>query len=107
VATYVDCLVKTDTWPTHPPKPANCDVDWAPAELSMSGQRVSVGSCRGDIGPLCGPSAPDSCTVLRYGASVTVGRVRCSSAASGVTCRRTDGRHVGFRIAREGYKIYR
>jgi hypothetical protein len=33
--------------------------------------------------------------------------VRCASARSGVTCRRRDGRRVGFRIAREGYTLYR
>jgi len=39
--------------------------------------------------------------------SVTVGRIRCVSATAGVTCRRTDGRRVGFTVSREAYRVYR
>ena len=102
---FVDCLVRANTWPHRPRRPASCDVDWFPAELVLSGRRVRVGSCRGDVGPSCGPGLP--CSVLRYGRSVTVGRFRCLSARSAVTCRRTDGRRVGFRISREGYRVFR
>lgn len=102
---FVDCLVRANAWERRPQRPASCDVDWFPAQLGLSGRRVTVGSCRGDVGPSCGPGLP--CTVLRYGRSLRVGRFRCSSARNGVTCRRTDGRRVGFRIAREGYRIFR
>src|SRR3954449_5437629 len=103
---FADCLVKSHAWPSHPTKPASCDVDFDPFEVGLSGTRVSAGACRGDIGPLCGPGT-DRCTVLGYGHSLTLGGIRCTSVLSGVTCRRTTGRHVGFRIAREGYTLYR
>ena len=102
---FVDCLVHAETWSRHAKRPLRCDVDWFPAELSLSARRVTVGSCRGDVGPECLRDLP--CRVLGYGRSITVGRFRCASARTGVTCRRTDGRRVGFRIAREGYRIFR
>ena len=104
--TFADCLVKQNSWRTLPRRPASCDVDFFPAEVILSGNRVGVGSCRGDVGPLCVPTTADRCSVLGYGRSVTVGRIRCSSATNGVTCRRTDN-GKGFRIAREGYVLYR
>lgn len=106
-ASWVDCLVKKDTWPTHRSRPASCEVDWFPAEISLAGQGLRVGSCRGDVGPLCLPQTGLTCSVLAYGRSVSNGLIRCVSAKNGVTCRRRDGRHVGFRIAREGYTLFR
>ena len=100
-----ECLVKKQTWPRLRPRPASCDLDWFPNELGMSGGRVDVGSCRGDVGPLCFRGS--GCTTLGYGRSIVLGKVRCASARNGVTCRRVDGRRVGFRIAREGYALYR
>jgi hypothetical protein len=104
---FADCLVRRHTWRNAPRRPASCDLDWVAAEISLSGARVRVGACRGDVGPLCGPQRGLRCTTLAYGRSVTVGAIRCASAANGVTCRRRDGRRVGFRIAREGYAIFR
>jgi hypothetical protein len=51
----VDCLVQKHSWPKVPKRPAGCDVDWVPSEISLTNGKVSVGSCRGDIGPLCVP----------------------------------------------------
>ncbi len=103
---FVQCLVKTATWPAKRPKPAGCDLDWDPQSLALANRRVSVGSCRGDIGPLCIDPA-DPCFTLRYGRSVDIGPVRCTSATTGVTCRYRSGRSVGFLIARERYVLYR
>ncbi|HEY7794509.1 MAG TPA: DUF6636 domain-containing protein [Gaiellaceae bacterium] len=100
-----ECVVKKQSWPRLPPRPASCDLDWVPANVSLSGTRLFVGACRGDVGPLCYRGS--GCRTLRYGRAITVGRIRCVSATNGVTCRRTDGRRVGFRIAREGYRLYR
>jgi hypothetical protein len=103
---FVQCLVKASTWPAKRPKPANCDLDWDPQTLAVGNRRVSVGSCRGDIGPLCiDPANP--CSTLAYGRSVDIGPIRCTSATTGVTCRYRTGARVGFRIAREGYILYR
>jgi hypothetical protein len=101
-----DCLVRTATWARPPRKPASCDLDWAAHDLGLSGQKVFAGSCRGDVGPLC-YAGSGHCTVLAYGTSVTVGTVRCSSATAGVTCRSTVSPHHGFRIARQGFMLYR
>jgi hypothetical protein len=100
-----DCLVQKHSWPRLRLRPASCDVDWFPNEVGLSGTRVEVGSCRGDVGPLCFKGS--GCRTLAYGRSLTLGKVRCSSARAGVTCRRLDGRRVGFRIAREGYTLFR
>jgi Family of unknown function (DUF6636) len=103
---YVQCLVKTSTWPVERPKPARCDLDWDPQSLALANRRVSVGSCRGDIGPLCIDPA-DPCFTLGYGRSVEIGPIRCTSAATGVTCRYRTAPRVGFRVARERYLLYR
>jgi hypothetical protein len=100
-----ECVVKKQTWPRLPRRPASCDLDWVPANLSLSGTRLFVGACRGDVGPLCYQGS--GCRTLAYGSGVTMGKIRCVSRTNGVTCRRVDGRHVGFRIAREGYTLYR
>jgi hypothetical protein len=106
-ATSAHCLVKRNAWRRRPSRPTWCDTDWFPAEVSLSGSRLTLGSCRGDVGPMCLPAAGLRCTTLAYGKSVTVGAIRCTSARNGVTCRRRIGRRVGFRIAREGYVLYR
>jgi hypothetical protein len=103
---FVSCLVKASTWPSKRPKPAGCDVDWDPQTISLGNRKVSVGSCRGDIGPLCIDPA-DPCFTLAYGRSVDIGPFRCTSAASGVTCRYRTTPRVGFLIARERYALYR
>ncbi|HEY7692686.1 MAG TPA: DUF6636 domain-containing protein [Gaiellaceae bacterium] len=105
-AAFVDCLVRTDTWPSRRAKPASCDLDWAPAQLGLSKRKVYVGSCRGDIGPLCGVSS-ERCSTLAYGRSVDLGPIRCTSATAGVTCRYRTAPRVGFLIARERYVLYR
>lgn len=100
---YVECQARQATWPSVRPKPANCDLDWAPYNLSLSSRRVGIGACRGDVGPRCF----NDCTTLPYGHSVTIGPIRCRSAVIGVTCRYVHGKQAGFRIAREGYVIWR
>ena len=100
-----ECLVRKHSWPRLRPRPASCDLDWVANNVSLSGTKVYVGACRGDVGPLCYPGS--ACRTLAYGRAVSLGRVRCVSATNGITCRRTDGRRVGFRIAREGYALFR
>ncbi len=102
---FVECLVRKNTWPHLRAKPAICDLDWDPTTLALSHRRVSVGSCRGDIGPLC-VNTSDRCSTLQYGRSVDLGPIRCTSATIGVTCRYRTAPRVGFRIAREGYVLY-
>jgi hypothetical protein len=102
------CLVENATWKVSPKKPADCDLDWSPTEvyLSVEGKpAVSVGSCRGDIGPLCSPAGnPDSCVVLPYGKSKSLGIITCTSAKTGITCVTTKGAKRGFTVNKSGYK---
>jgi Family of unknown function (DUF6636) len=100
---FVECLVRTAAWPHVRAKPATCDLDWEPYNLSLSSRRVVVGACRGDVGPRCF----HDCTTLAYGKSVSIGLIRCRSALDGITCRYVRGRLAGFRIAREGYVVWR
>jgi uncharacterized protein DUF6636 len=116
-ATGVTCLLLHNSWKKLRPRPASCDLDWSPTDMSLflnsraKTWGVAVGGCRGDIGPLC--YAQDPCAVLRYGASTTAasgGRgIRCTSRASGVTCTRfgAGAGLRGFRIARQGYAVLR
>jgi hypothetical protein len=102
---FVECLARKATWLNKPRKPASCDLDWDPQTISLSRRKVSLGSCRGDIGPLCVYTS-DKCSTLGYGRSVTIGPIRCSSATTGVTCRYTTAPRAGFWIAREHYVLY-
>lgn len=102
---FAQCLVKAADWPATPRKPASCDLDWAPYQVQLFGKKVSLGGCRGDVGPRC-YAGSGHCTVLAYGRGVTVGSIRCDSSTSGITCRRTKGSRPGFRVAREGVKVY-
>ena len=105
---FVQCLVRKHTWPASitPRKPASCDLDFDPYTVSLGNRKVSVGSCRGDIGPLCVYTS-DKCSTLAYGRSVKIGPIRCTSATAGVTCRYITSPRAGFKIARERYVTYR
>jgi hypothetical protein len=101
--TFVECLAQGATWAKVRTRPANCDLDWEPYNLSLESRRVIIGACRGDVGPRCF----HDCSTLAYGRSVNIGPIRCRSAAIGVTCRYVRGTLAGFRIARQGYVIWR
>src|SRR6266480_6899248 len=95
----VTCLLLHNSWKKLRPRPASCDLDWSPTDMSLFFDSrtkrwgVAVGGCRGDIGLLC--YVQDPCVVLKYGSSITAslnGRgIRCASRASGVTCARFGG----------------
>jgi hypothetical protein len=101
------CVLLHDSWRRHPHRPSSCNLDWVPNEIELVGTKVHVGACRGDIGPLCSPTAGDTCTVLDYGTSIRIGRIRCKSTTRGITCRRVGGHHQGFFISRQRYKLYK
>jgi hypothetical protein len=103
---WVSCMVLKETWPHLPTRPKECDVDFYAPEIGLGDRRVSLGSCRGDVGPVCYPGS-GRCTTLGYGRSVSIGPIRCRSAANGITCRYVRGKLAGFRIAREGYVVWR
>jgi hypothetical protein len=100
---FVECQALRASWPHVPARPGTCDLDWEAYNISLGSRRVVLGACRGDVGPRCF----HDCTTLRYGRSVKIGPIRCRSAANGVTCRYVRGTLAGFRIAREGYVVWR
>lgn len=103
----VDCLVEKAAWPRVPPRPADCDLDWIGTEASLLRGRVTLGACRGDIGPACIPAGLE-CPVLPYGRSLTLPtRIRCTSRRAGLTCRARNGAGAGFTLSRSGYRIHR
>jgi hypothetical protein len=104
VPASVSCYVQRTSWPKGPPRPSWCDVDWIPTELGLSRRATSVGACRGDVGPLC---FPGTCSRLPYGRSLGIGPIRCTSATNGITCRYRTSPRMGFRVAREGYVLFR
>jgi len=109
---FVQCVVQKAEWPRRPRRPASCDLDFSPTEIQLANRKVTVGACRGDIGPLCLPSGGDRCSVLGYGRSVSIGGISCSSATTGVTCRykrpsAPGNKRPGFRVSRQGYTILR
>jgi len=102
---FASCIVLKHAWRNAPPRPSGCDLDWDPFSAGIGRDTVSVGDCRGDIGPLC--TRQDRCTTLAYGRSLVVGPYRCWSAVTGLTCRYRRGHHRGFTLSRQGYHLYR
>lgn len=100
----VACVVEqNDWWPLPPERPSSCDLDWVGTELYLTQKgKVFVGACRGDVGPVC----TGNCVTLPFGESVRVGKIRCSSAKSGITCQTTNGARHGFRVSRSAYYVY-
>ena len=66
----VSCLAQNTSWASYPRRPAGCDVDWIGSEIGLGTRRVSLGSCRGDIGPMCLAGDGAACKTLGYGRSV-------------------------------------
>lgn len=85
----VICQAQTKSW-TPPPKPADCNLDWA-GLLEVNYEEAKF---------VCGGSAvdPDTLPVLDYGTKIQRGAIECSSAEDGVTCKNLE-QGFGFRIA--------
>jgi hypothetical protein len=78
-------------------KPASCQLDW--------GQGVAVGAT-GRAGYVCaGDTTLDAGPRLAYGKSITLGRLRCTSLTSGVTCTNLRDGH-GFSISRQRVRLF-
>lgn len=104
---FANCLVQDYRWARTPTRTADCHLDHYPGEVLLPAEgRAKAGACRGDVGPLCGPSGLDGCVVLGYGNSKKLGSITCKSARTGVTCRQDGADGHGFRISRSGYSLY-
>jgi len=95
-APSVDCAVLHQDYEL-PPRPADCDLDWAP--WFGLGSTATFGECRGDTFDF------SLARRLDYGTTTTVGRLACQSRREGMVCWNTETRH-GFRAARHDYEIF-
>jgi hypothetical protein len=95
-STIVRCDVIRYTY--HPTaKPASCHFAWGPSvQVTTTGK----GRFRCVSDTVAG--APK---VLAYGKSITVGRFKCTSRTTGMTCVDTRDGH-GFTIARASYRFF-
>ncbi len=108
---FASCLVKVAAWKKLPPKPADCDLDWAATDVGITSVKSGStyknsywsGGCRGDIGPMC----PADCGTLAYGKSRTLGTITCTSAEKGMTCVTIAGPRRGFTVSRAGVIVVR
>ena len=92
---FVRCDIGERTW-RPPPKPASCPVDW--------GYGVNVGR-RSKAGFICaGDTVAGVGPILRYGRSIRMGAMTCTSRRSGMRCH--SHRHHGFLLSRERYRLY-
>jgi hypothetical protein len=105
---WVQCLVERANW-RGPARPARCDLDWVGTQLQLQRRKVDVGSCRGDVGPMCIPpgAGGTACKRLAYGRAINIGTIRCTSATNGMTCRQRSAPRVGFRVARQNFVVFR
>jgi hypothetical protein len=79
-----------------PPKPRSCQYDWGNYfELRPTGRPRRL--CVSD-------SALGNRPILRYGRTLRLGRISCTSRTSGLTCRNADGH--GFFLSRQRVRLF-
>ena len=92
---YVRCDISAHSWPT-PRRPTTCEFDYGGGlELQTRGRASFV--CAGD-------TVLNRDRILRYGASIKIGRISCTSRTTGVTCRNPAGH--GFSLSKQAYRIF-
>ena len=99
----MECGVKSGLRP--PPRRIHCeagDPNDKRVGLTDTGRARPV-LCAGDPGPLL-PQIEAKAIVLRYGRRITFGRITCSSATIGLTCRNRAGH--GFFLSRERWRTF-
>jgi hypothetical protein len=99
----MECGIKSGLKP--PPKPIHCDAgDPNDKRVSLrdTGRAMPV-LCAGDPGPLL-PQIEAKARVLAYGSSRRIGKITCTSATSGLTCRNRSGH--GFFVSRGSWRMF-
>jgi hypothetical protein len=99
----MECGIKSGLRP--PPRPIHCEAgDPNDKRVSLRDTgRVAPVLCAGDPGPLL-PQIEARARVLRYGTTIRIAGIRCSSAATGLTCRNRSGH--GFFLSRERWRTF-
>lgn len=97
--TEVRCDIRT-TSGTPPKRPKNCEFDWGDA-FAVGPKGRGHGVCHGDTAL---PAPGQKVRILRYGTSITLGKITCTSRKSGLTCRNTAAH--GFFLSREKIRVF-
>ena len=98
---FLGCGIKSGLKPAPPRRPCQ-DGDYAGDRVTLEATgRVRVPSCAGDAGALVGERRA---RVLAYGTTWSGGGLRCTSAATGLTCRNKSGH--GFFLSRERWRAF-
>jgi hypothetical protein len=98
-ATSVRCDIQKKSW-KPPAKPKTCPVDWGNG-LGVDARGRGYVVCAGDTAQ-APPGEPYP--TLAFGKSIKAGRITCSSATAGITCKNTQAH--GFFISRQKYRVF-
>lgn len=81
-----------------PKRPKTCDLDW--------GSFLTVGknNVRGRFACVGDTARNPNARRLKFGRSISVGKLRCTSRTDGVRC--VNGRGRGFFVSRGSYKLF-
>jgi len=105
VSTGVYCGIKSGLNPPPPSRGPGCSrsnrVSLGATGRTHTGRSICPGEDEGDAGPFAGEGVA---RVLGYGTTWSGGGVRCTSAATGLTCRNRSGH--GFFLSRERWRAY-
>ena len=97
--TEVRCDIRESS-ATPPKKPKNCEFDWGDA-FAVGPKGRGHGVCHGDTAL---PAPGQRIRILKYGTSITLGKITCTSRKSGLTCRNTADH--GFFLSREKIRVF-
>lgn len=98
-STSVRCDIQSKSW-KPPPKPKTCPVDWG-GGLGVDATKRGYIICAGDT-----VQAPpgDPYPTLAFGKSIKAGKITCTSATAGITCKNRQAH--GFFISRQRYRVF-
>lgn len=97
--TEVRCDIREST-ATPPKKPKNCEFDWGDA-FAVGPKGRGHGVCHGDTAL---PAPGQRIRILKYGTSITLGKITCTSRRTGLTCRNTADH--GFFLSRQKIRVF-
>ena len=97
--TEVRCDIR-ETSATPPKKPKSCHFDWGDA-FAVGPTGRGHGVCHSDTAL---PAPGQKIRILKYGTSITLGRITCASRKIGLTCKNTADH--GFFLSREKIRVF-
>ena len=98
--TEIRCDIRTTTATFPKKRPADCDGVWGDA-VSVRPTGRGTGVCHGDTAL---PAPGQKVRILKYGTSIHVGKITCTSRETGLTCT-NPGAH-GFFLSREKIRLF-